>query len=171
MPASSLYPLARRDKLVVEELQDELLVYDLERDQASCLNHTAAVVWKLADGKTSVSEMTKRLQAELGSTVSVDVVWYALDQLGKKNLLVEPAKLPVQYAGMTRRDFLVKAGLVSAAVAIPVIVAMAVPTTAQAATCSSCLCHADCSSCGVGRSQCSQGGNDCTNTVPGICGP
>jgi hypothetical protein len=31
-------PTARKDQLIVKELDDETLVYDLERDEAHCLN-------------------------------------------------------------------------------------------------------------------------------------
>ncbi|MBI4674524.1 MAG: PqqD family protein [Chloroflexi bacterium] len=132
---SSLYPAGRRDQLVVEHVKDEVLVYDLERDQASCLNTTAALVWKYADGKTSVSEIADKMSRELGMLVDVRVVWYALEQLGKKHLLQERIAIPVEYSRMTRRDFLTKAGIVGAAVAIPVVIALAAPTPAMAATC------------------------------------
>jgi len=39
-------PLARKDQLIVKEVDDEVLVYDLKTDQAHCLNKTAALVWK-----------------------------------------------------------------------------------------------------------------------------
>ena len=39
-------PRARTEGLVVTELPDELLVYDLERHRAHCLNPTAALVFK-----------------------------------------------------------------------------------------------------------------------------
>ena len=157
MPSRSLYPLARRTEVVVEELQDEILVYDLDRDQASCLNATAALVWKYADGKTSVSEMARRMASELKTPVDVRVIWYALDQLGKKNLLQEQVALPPEYSRMTRRDFLVKAGLVGAAVAIPVVLAMSAPHPAMAAS-----CLATGQPCSVG-SQCCSG--TCTNNL------
>ena len=35
---SNQLPLARKDKLVVRELADEVLVYDLTRNKAFCLN-------------------------------------------------------------------------------------------------------------------------------------
>lgn len=132
---SQQYPSARRDQLVVETLKDEILIYDLERDQASCLNRTAALVWQYADGKTSVSEIADKLSRDFGMLVDVRVVWYALDQLGKKHLLQARVTIPMQYHNMTRRDFLVKAGIVGAAVAIPVVIAMAAPTPAMADTC------------------------------------
>jgi hypothetical protein len=31
-------PLARKEGLVIQELPDEVLVYDLDRDRAHCLN-------------------------------------------------------------------------------------------------------------------------------------
>ncbi len=142
---SDLYPTARRDKLVVENLKNEVLIYDLERDQANCLNETAALVWQYADGKTSVSGIADKLSQKFGMLVDVRVVWYALDQLGKKNLLQERVAIPYQYNRMTRRDFLVKAGIVGAAVAIPVVIAMTAPTPAMASTCvGGCTVDTDC---------------------------
>ena len=41
-------PRARTSELIVKELPDETLVYDLANDKAHCLNHTAALVWKTA---------------------------------------------------------------------------------------------------------------------------
>lgn len=137
---STLFPAARREKLVVEPLKNEVLIYDLERDQASCLNETAALVWKYADGKSSVSEIADKMSRELGMLVDVRVVWYALDQLGKKHLLQERVAIPLQYSHMTRRDFLAKAGIVGAAVAIPVVMAMAAPTAQASGSCVNQFC-------------------------------
>lgn len=145
MPASSLLPSARRDNLVVEELKNEILILDTHSNQANCLNPTAALVWKYADGKTSVSEIAAKMSRELGSRVDVRVVWYALEQLGKKNLLEERIQIPFQYNRLSRRDFLVKAGIVGAAVAIPVIISLTAPTPAMAATCTGgCVLDTDC---------------------------
>ena len=51
MKNASRLPHARTDNLVIRELDDETLVYDMERDEAHCLNQTAALVWKQCDGK------------------------------------------------------------------------------------------------------------------------
>lgn len=158
MPGQSLYPSARRENLVVEQLQDEVLVYDLEREQAGCLNATAALVWKYADGATPVPEIANKMAAELGAPVDARLVWYAVDQLGKKNLLQERMAIPAEYQRMTRRDFLVKAGVVGAAVAIPVIISMTAPTPAMAATCSTCSNNSQCTPCGK-----------LCNTTLGVC--
>jgi hypothetical protein len=131
---TTLYPRARRENIIVEELQNEILVFDSVTSQASCLNPTAALVWKLADGNTSVSEIAAKMSRELGSTVDTRVVYYALEQLDKRDLLTDRGAIPVQYRQMSRRDFLVKAGIVGAAVAIPVIISVTTPTPAMAVT-------------------------------------
>ena len=58
-------PQVRKDGLVVKELPEEMLVYDLERHRAHCLNQTAALVWKHCDGQTSAKEIATLLKKEL----------------------------------------------------------------------------------------------------------
>lgn len=132
-------PRARRTGLVIQTLPQEMLVLDTELEQANCLNETAALVWEYADGTRSVSDIAENVSGELGVPVDSKMVWYALEQLGKKGLLMEPMPTPTStpYTGMSRRAFLTRAGLVSAAVAIPVIISIAVPSPAHAQ--SSCL--------------------------------
>ena len=50
-------PAVRRSGLVVRELADEPIVYDLDRHQAHCLNRTAAIVFRGADGTRSLDEL------------------------------------------------------------------------------------------------------------------
>jgi len=50
-------PAVRRSGLVVRELADETVVYDLDRHQAHCLNRTAAIVFRGADGTRSLDEL------------------------------------------------------------------------------------------------------------------
>ena len=63
------YPIARKNGLVVQEVPDEVLVYDLDTNKAHCLNKTAAAVWQSCDGKTSVPEIAKFLSSEMGTKV------------------------------------------------------------------------------------------------------
>ena len=46
MKSTALLPRAHTDGLVIKELPNETLVYDLKTDEAHCLNQTAALVWK-----------------------------------------------------------------------------------------------------------------------------
>lgn len=163
MPASSLFPSARHRNLTVEELKNEILIYDIENHQASCLNPTATLVWKYADGKTGVPDIAARMSRDLESPVDARVVWYALEQLDKKHLLDNHVSIPLQYSRMTRRDFLVKAGVVGAAVAIPVIISLTAPTPAMAATCTGACTG------GPGQGTCVTGCN-CSSPGAGTCG-
>src|SRR5262245_59837494 len=133
MAAFSPHPAARSNNLVVNKLRDEVLVYDLESDQASCLNQTATLVFKYSDGSTGVEEIAAKVSHDLGTPADVRLVWYALSQLDKKNLLQEHLTIPSTYTRLTRRDF-IRAGAIGAAVAIPVIVSLAAPNPAMAAT-------------------------------------
>ena len=154
-------PKARRDKLVIQELPDEVLVYDQERDKAHCLNQTAALIWKQCDGQTDVATIASRLGKELQAPADERMVWFALDQLGRDNLLEKTMMAPPFMAGMSRRQ-MVRAMGFAAAIAVPVITSIVVPTTAQAV---SCLANGQ--PCPGGPSTC------CSNvcTAPGnICG-
>lgn len=160
MSGLSMLPSVRRNNLVVETLGNEILIYDLGNDQASCLNPTASLVWKFADGKTSVAEIAEHMSRELGTTVDASVVLYALEQLDRKHLLSESFETPPLSKKLTRRDFLVKAGMVGAAVAIPVIISIAAPQPAMAATCKAsgqpCSTNIECcsNSCNGGTNSC-----------------
>lgn len=127
-------PLARKEGLVVREVSGEVLVYDLDRDKAHCLNQTAALVWKYCDGHTSVARIAKSLEKDLHAPVDEKIIWYALLQLGKDHLLEERLTPPAMMAGMNRRDMIRALGL-AAVVAVPVVTSIVAPTPAQAATC------------------------------------
>ena len=134
MKTTSIQPCARKADLIVKEMPDEVLVYDLVRDKAHCLNRTAALVWNYCDGKTSVEKMTGRLSKELQAPVDERVVWLALNQLDKNHLLEESVASPPVMAGINRREVIRALG-VAAVVAVPVITSIVAPTPAQAATC------------------------------------
>lgn len=139
-------PLARTDQLIVKEVDNEVLVYDLKTDQAHCLNKTAAMVWRQCDGKTTVQDIARSLPQGDTSSVDETVVWLALDEMKRFNLLeVTPAK-PVELLGLSRRQVMRTLGV--AAIALPVVVSIVSPTPAHAASpCSagdSCNVPSDC---------------------------
>ena len=106
-------PQARDAGLVIEELDDELLVYDLERHKAHCLNSTAALVWRQCDGKTGVDGIAAHLRTETRMPIDDEVVLVALRKLGKANLLRERVTMPKAFEfGSSRRDLLKKLALV-----------------------------------------------------------
>src|SRR5258708_23628787 len=84
------FPRARFDCLS-REFNDEMLVYDLQRDAGHCLNSTAAAAWKLCDGNNSPSQIARTLSRQFSARVHESVVLLALDQLADAHLFVEPA--------------------------------------------------------------------------------
>ncbi len=124
-------PRARASELIVKELPDEVLVYDLQRQKAHCLNQTSALVWKRCDGRTTVKEMARALENEFATPVGEDVVWLALTQLHRLHLLQE-TNAPFAAMKVTRRDLLGK--YLPAALALPLILSIPAPTAAQAAS-------------------------------------
>jgi hypothetical protein len=128
------FPKARQDKLLVEELADEVLVYDLENDRAHCLNETAAFVWRRCDGRSSARDIARSLGKRVNAPVDEKIVWLAIDQL-RRNRLMSEETVPTQLlTGMNRRKMVQALG-VAAAVALPVVASIVAPTPAQASTC------------------------------------
>ena len=159
-------PTSRRERLLIEELTDEVLIYDLDRAKAHCLNQAAAFVWKQCDGRTTVSEARLRLEEEFGVGVDEAVIWLALDQLKKFDLLQERVERPDRMNHVSRRALIRSMGL-AAAVAVPLITSICIPTTVQAFT-----------SCRPNGASCFGNGNCCSNHCQitaghdtGICAP
>jgi hypothetical protein len=116
-------PLARDEGLVVEELGDEVLVYDLDADRAHCLGATASRVWRACDGASTVARIA------IATGIDPADVERAVDELAGCALLAAPAP------GMSRRDLgirVMKGAMVAASV--PLIVSIAAPAPAEAIT-------------------------------------
>lgn len=159
-------PRARGEELIVKECSDEVLVYDLKRHKAHCLNRTAALVWRQCDGQTSVAEMSKAIGEKLKAPVSEELIWLAVGQLGKAHLLQERIGWP---AGESRRTVMRRLAL--ATVVAPMITSIIAPAAAQAQT-QCTVTNANCTSATVGCC-CSGNSRRCvaSSTQPdgGIC--
>ena len=158
---SSQVPVARKQGLVVQEMPEEVLIYDLDTNKAHCLNKTAAFVWKSCDGNKSIADITKSFESDFGSPVEEDLVWLAIEQLNDKNLLNE--NLPTNFKGQNRREVIKKIGF-AAVVALPIVASLTAPSSALATASCACVAPADCAA---------QGG--CPSTVncnpSGVCAP
>lgn len=166
----ALMPRARQDELVVEELQDETLVYDLERHKASCLNRTAAVVWRCCDGRTSVADVATLLEEQSATPADEAVVWMALDRLSRAHLLSEPVTLPADRARYSRREMLRTlrraAGI---SILLPMIESIVAPLAAAQASCVSLPICVQLSQPCPGSPICGQAGRCCKAQGPN-CG-
>ncbi len=148
-PTRTLMPSARTAELVVEELPDETLVYDLKRHKARCLNRTAALVWRRCDGRSSVAEVAALLEEQLATPTDEAVVWMALDRLGRAHLLSEPVTLPADRAQYSRREVLRTLRRVAGiSLLLPVIESIVAPRAAAQASCAtSCVGLPNCTPC------------------------
>lgn len=134
---NSKNPVARQSGLVVQEMPDEVLVYDMQTNKAHCLNRSAATVWKSCDGTKSVADIVR----EFDGKVTEDFVWLAIDQLNENNLL--EAGITPRFAGQSRRQVLKTIGLASM-VAIPLISSLVAPQNALANLSCSCTSATQC---------------------------
>jgi len=142
-------PRARKEGLLVQEMPDELLIYDLVRNKAHCLNRTAGLVWKRCDGKMSVEQMVRVLEKETESPVDEAVVWIAFDRLAKARLLEDEGHKWLGASGISRRQLIRRIGA-AAAVSLPLVTSIVAPTAVQSATCrasgAACTSPAQCCS-------------------------
>ncbi len=158
-------PHARKESLLVEELSDETLVYDEERHKAHCLNQTAAFVWRHCDGRTSVSELARLLEDELGIPANEEVVWLALDRLERVHLLQERGEHGTETPRYSRRQLVTR--LAQIGIAVPMVVSIVSPLAAAAVSCVTLTeCQArPASACG-GTPICNNPGKCCRKQGP-----
>lgn len=154
-------PIARKDGLVIQEMPDEVLVYDLDSNKAHCLNQTAAFVWKSCDGTKSISEINALMERQFGGKISEEMVWLAVDLLSKDNLLEQ--NIETKFNGLSRREVIKKVGLTTVA-ALPVVAMLTFPKAALSVTCPAPICGPY-SPCGVAGAQC------CRGTCADVCTP
>lgn len=133
-------PLSRKEKLIIEQLADEVLIYDLDRHKAHCLNLTAAAVWQHCDGKNNIEEIARLASGTLQTLVSEDVVLLALNQLEKFYLLDKKQISFFALPKVSRRDLMRRVGVASI-IALPVIFSVISPT---AFACTSCVIGQPC---------------------------
>jgi Coenzyme PQQ synthesis protein D (PqqD) len=158
MRESTERPRARTSDLVVKGVGDEVLIYDLARHRAHSLNRVAAAVWRSCDGTRGVLALATAASRESGYVVPTEAVRYALQGLGRAQLL----DAPFEDGRLTRREVMAKLGT-AAAVALPLVTTIVTPTAAQTASCKNlnqpCTTTAEC--CGTG---CGPSTSGCTCT-------
>lgn len=128
---STPYPQSRTDGILTQTLANELLVYDLHREKVLSLNESTSLVFRECDGTKSIAQISRVLTAEVGATISEDVVWMAVRQLKTEHLLELNDAIETPFDGMTRREMVRRVGL-AAAIALPAIFEVAAPSAAHA---------------------------------------
>lgn len=138
---NSTYPKARSNDLVVQEMADEVLIYDLMTNEAHCLNKTAAFVWSRCSGDASIEDIARSIEVSFGHPVGADFVKLAVTQLNDRKLLSESGTNSL--AMSSRREAIKKIGLASA-IALPLIASIVAPPNALGNVSCSCINPAQC---------------------------
>ena len=155
-------PEARANGVVTEQIDDEIVVYDLESKDVHCLGPLAAAVYERCDGGSDATRIAESVSERLGRPVTKHEVADAIAQLEQRSLLATPPL--VLHDGISRRELARKTAKVGAAVAaVPLITSIVAPTAAMAASpipsgCGGCGKNSDCIS-----NHCCQGnpGKEC----------
>ncbi|NJM52252.1 MAG: PqqD family peptide modification chaperone [Blastocatellia bacterium] len=144
-PKNQIKPISLKNNVLVQELEKELLLYDLKRDKAFCLNETSLMIWNLCDGNNSVEDICREFGVQLKTNIPIEMIWLALDKLKSEQLLGNYEEINIDFSNLSRREVIKKVGL-STVVALPFVSAVIAPKAAAAqsqAVCSSqttCLC-------------------------------
>ena len=112
----------KSQSLHVENLGEELSIYDWQRLQMHSLNPTAASVFELCDGETSPEQMAAKLDAPK------ELIWQSLAELEKAKLLDAETEEAFWQKDISRRQFI----KVGAGVAAAAIVSIMLPSPAAA---------------------------------------
>jgi hypothetical protein len=152
-PSDELLPAVRPDGVSVEDLGDEILVYDRESDTAHCLTATAATIWRACAERLTLPELLAN------EPIDEPTVQRALDELREQELLA-PGPLHVHRSGegISRRQAV---GRLAALAAGPLVISVAAPTAwaAGSATARAACVSGSCTTAGtVPCKNCGQSG-------------
>ncbi|ALF55221.1 hypothetical protein ACX27_24155 [Nostoc piscinale CENA21] len=136
-----MIPVARTENLLIQEVGEELIVYDETRDTAHCLSAIAVRVWYLCNGQNTVETIARLLQEEFEFPPNQTVDWHGLVQLTlaeleQFHLLDAAVTEPLNSPQTSRRQVLKKVSLVGGFAIgslFPAIKSIIVPTPAMAA--------------------------------------
>jgi hypothetical protein len=110
-------PAARTERLLVETVGDEAVIFDLETRSSHALKPLAAAVFNYADGSNTVAEVAELVSYRLATPVSEADVVEVVSQLAELELLDAP-ELDVDGSGVSRRDALKTFAAVGAGAAL-----------------------------------------------------
>lgn len=180
----NILPKTRNENIIMQDVGDEILIYDTITNQAFSLNETSAKVFNACDGVQTFDKLKSKYQ------FTDDLIYLALDELKAKNLLDAAANYQTPFGGMNRREVIRKVGLATM-IALPLISSIIAPkainaasgggTVARGQTCTNtlqCVSGNVCRTTNAGVQKCcastntrtpSEPGTDLGNTSNAIC--
>jgi Coenzyme PQQ synthesis protein D (PqqD) len=127
----SYKPEVRLVEMTMQEVGDELVVYDSRHRRAHRLNETAALVFRFSDGTRTVEDIAFLLTDDLSLAERMALVWVTLDELSRANMLTA-AVSPPDDLNRSRRNLIQKAAAIG--LAFPVFDSILAPSPVEAAT-------------------------------------
>jgi hypothetical protein len=105
-------------------------LYDTVADKVLCLSPQTSRIWDFCDGRSTIGNVAEQLRKEIGLDVGIRDIFIVLREFERYNLLEKSDQSHPSPWKTDRRQFLEKAGR-AAAIAIPIIMCISVPTAAQ----------------------------------------
>jgi hypothetical protein len=141
-----MIPVARKENLVIQEFEDELIIADNNGNSAHCLSPIAARVWEYCDGYNTIDDIANLVEDDLDIPLDRDVdmrglIWITLEELQRYGLIKEylnkPLNQPISDANLSRRKMLKRlsiAGGFAAGTMFPAVRSMMMPEPAMSAS-------------------------------------
>lgn len=171
--SQNVCPKVRTADLVIEDMADEIVVYDRQNKAAHLLSGATAKLWRLCDGTRSTADLVTALDGDDASQDAVDEALAELDAIG----LLEwqkGADIGDAPAGVSRRAILTQAAG-AATFAGSTIVTLQVPLAQSviSATCTSATSAglANCVAACPSAADAFNGDCRCTDTADFSCDP
>jgi hypothetical protein len=120
-------PALRNENIVVQELDAEILLFDLKNNQAYSLNETSAKVYRACGNEITIEELKRRTH------FTDELIHLTLEKMQKANLLIENINYADTFNSVNRREIIKRIAL-SSTVTLPVISSIVIPTAANAAS-------------------------------------
>jgi hypothetical protein len=127
-------PIARTEHLLIQEMDQEILVYDEATNRAHCLDAQSAKIWRACDGTRTMEAIAAAVRTDPHQPLEVDTIRIGLDALGKAGLLQKESSSALRLPGETRRQLLRQLATAGLTLLIPVVRSLVAPTAAEAAS-------------------------------------
>jgi len=114
-------PLARKSDIFVENLPEEVVLYDKTNNKMHCLGKTAAAVWENCDGTRSVDDLAQIVEAKFGAPADRKVVLLALEELENADLLEAGSGIVANTDLPSHREAVGKIALASTALVATIV--------------------------------------------------
>jgi hypothetical protein len=121
-------PIVPFSELTMQQVGDDLIVFDPQEKKAHCLNRVAAYVLRSCDGKLTVNEIASELSKEFEVENEAEALTLlALEELSKAGLVANSNVL-IDKTHIDRRNFLKKA--ITATLAASLVTTILLPPPA-----------------------------------------